>query len=184
MRNNFININRYMAKRVNVIFLAATMLCMVFTSCHSSKKSGGNDRPVIVESVKVGKLHGKEKKIVEEALSWMGTPYRYAGSSKGKGTDCSGLVLKVYEEAAGVKLPRNSGEQAEFCKKVKKKSVKAGDLVFFATGKDAERLSHVGIMIDGNRFIHASTKKGVIISELTTPYYERTFRMCGRVPDL
>ena len=114
----------------------------------------------------------------------MGTPYRYAGSSKGKGTDCSGLVLKVYEEAAGVKLPRNSGKQAEFCKKVKKKSVKAGDLVFFATGKDAERISHVGIMIDGNRFIHASTKKGVIISELTTPYYERTFRMCGRVPDL
>jgi len=59
--------------------------------------------------------------------------------------------------------------------------VRAGDLVFFATGKDKNRVSHVGIMIDDVKFIHASTKKGVVVSEVTAPYYERTFMMYGRV---
>ena len=106
-----------------------------------------------------GKLHGIEKDIVEEAMSWMGTPYKYAGSEKGRGIDCSGFAVSVYEKVAGIKLPRNSREQSEFCKKLKKSSVRAGDLVFFATGKDKNRVSHVGIMIDDVKFIHASTKK-------------------------
>jgi len=123
-----------------------------------------------------------EKRIVEEALSWRGTPYRYGGCHKGKGTDCSGMVMCVYDVAASVKLPRNSRKQADFCKKVAKGSVRPGDLVFFATGKDPAVISHVGIMIDDMRFVHASTKKGVIVSEINTPYYQRTFKMFGRVP--
>ena len=52
--------------------------------------------------------------------------------------------------------------------------VAVGDLVFFATGKDANRVSHVGIVIDDRQFIHASSSKGVVISDMTTPYYQRT----------
>jgi hypothetical protein len=155
---------------------------LAFTGCHSSHKSA-NKNADRVETVKVSKkLKGEEKRIVEEALSWQGTPYKYAGFHKGKGTDCSGMVLSVYESAAGIKLPRNSRKQAEFCKRIGKGSVRPGDLVFFATGKDASTISHVGIMIDEIRFVHASTKKGVIVSELTSPYYKRTFKMFGRVP--
>jgi len=161
--------------------LIAVVLCVCFSSCHSSKKNNRKD-DVKVETIKIGKLHGKEKKIVEEAMSWIGTPYRYACGEKGKGTDCSGMVLRIYQDVAGLKLPRNSAKQAEFCKKIGKKSVKPGDLVFFATGKNSGKISHVGIMIDGIRFVHASSRKGVIISDMTTPYYQRTFIMYGRVP--
>ena len=128
-------------------------------------------------------LNGKRKRIVDEALTWVGTPYKYASNKKGKGTDCSGLVITVYEEVVGKKLPRNSREQAEYCRKLSERSVKPGDLVFFATGRDSKKISHVGIMIDDTRFVHASTKKGVIISDMLTDYYRRTFRMYGRVPE-
>ena len=92
------------------------------------------------------------------------------------------MVISVYEKIAKKKLPRNSAKQAEFCKKLKKHDVRPGDLVFFATGKDKNKISHVGIMVDDVRFVHASTQKGVLISDMETPYYQRTFKMYGRVP--
>ncbi len=115
-------------------------------------------------------------------MEWLGTPYAYAKSDKGDGTDCSGMVLQVYLSICDIKLPRNSAKQAEFCKKIEPDDVKVGDLVFFATGKDPDKISHVGIMIDDVSFIHASTSKGVVISRIDTPYYIRTFKMFGRVP--
>lgn len=168
--------------RVSTICLAC-LLAMSLGSCHSTKKTVHNSsgKPK-VESVSVGKLKGEEKKIVEEALTWQGTPYKYASAEKGRGTDCSGLVMSVYEKIARKKLPRNSAKQAEFCRKIKAADVRPGDLAFFATGKNPGQISHVGIMIDKTRFVHASSQKGVLISEITTPYYQRTFRMFGRVP--
>lgn len=169
-----------MNRQIIFLILIATL---VFTGCRSSrKKTDAAEVPTIAATVRPGNKKVKNK-IVEEAMSWLGTPYKYAGSEKGKGTDCSGMVLRVYEDVAGLKLPRNSKKQSEFCRRLKRKDVRPGDLVFFATGKDKGTVSHVGIMVDDNQFIHASTKKGVILSEMTTPYYQRTFMMFGRVPD-
>ncbi len=163
--------------------LLILVTALTFGGCRSSKKSVKKDsHKPRVETVSVSKPKGIEKRIVDEALTWKGTPYKYGASEKGRGTDCSGMVLMVYDKVAGKKLPRNSAKQAEFCKPLKAKDVRPGDLAFFATGKDAGKISHVGIMIDGTRFIHASTQKGVLISEINTPYYQRTFRMFGRVP--
>lgn len=163
--------------------LAVAALAVTLSACHSGKKHiEDREENVQIETIQTQKLKGVEKRLVEESLSWVGTPYRYAGSDKGKGTDCSGLVCKVYQQVTGKKLPRNSGKQAEFCDKIKRKALKAGDLVFFATGRDKSVISHVGIMIDSNQFVHASASKGVIVSDLDTPYYQRTFMMCGRVP--
>ncbi len=89
----------------------------------------------------------------------------------------------AYEKVTGIKLPRNSAQQKEFCNSLRKGDVLPGDLVFFATGKDPEKVSHVGIMIDDNRFIHASSSKGVVVSDASQPYYQRTFKGFGRVPD-
>ncbi|MDE7347852.1 MAG: C40 family peptidase [Muribaculaceae bacterium] len=121
---------------------------------------------------------------MEEALTWKGTPYGYGRAEKGKASDCSGMVMSVYEKVTGIKLPRNSAQQQDFCKHLKKKEVKIGDLCFFATGKDPDKTSHVGIMIDEKNFIHASTSKGVVVSDISQPYYVRTFKGYGRVPDL
>lgn len=124
-----------------------------------------------------------QKKLLSEAETWMGTPYKFGGKEKGNGADCSGFVMMVYLNALDVKLPRTTVRQSEFCKPVKESEVRIGDLVFFATGKDPERVSHVGMIIDEEgTFIHASSSKGVCHSTMNNPYYQRHFLMYGRVP--
>lgn len=156
----------------------------VFSSCKSSKKNKTPD----ISQEEIIKVEFSDKyesllrpQIVKEALSWIGTPYKYGAQEKGKSTDCSGLVLMVYKEITQIKLPRNSLKQAEFCEKLNNKNVKPGDLIFFALDGKKE-ISHVGIMIDDHQFVHASASKGVIVSSIKTPYYERNFKMYGRVP--
>lgn len=163
-----------------IVFIATTLL----SSCRSAKKSAVNsDQVAKVANVHVGKANHEQKRIIEEAYTWLGTPYKYAAQEKGVGTDCSGMVMKVYETVTGELLPRNSAKQAEFCDEKSAEDVKIGDLIFFATGKNPEKISHVGIIIDNETFIHASSSKGVVVSNFTTPYYRRTFRKFGRVPD-
>ncbi|MDE5870233.1 MAG: C40 family peptidase [Muribaculaceae bacterium] len=157
---------------------------MLLVSCHTSKSNKTPDYRKKEETViHIQGKNKRGKKVVEEALEWIGTPYQYAKAEKGAGTDCSGLVMMSYLEATGLKLPRNSAKQAEFCKKISSSDVQIGDLCFFATGKDPNRISHVGIMIDNETFIHASSKKGVITTKINSPYYVRTFIQFGRVPD-
>lgn len=156
----------------------------LLASCRSSQVAGGHgevsDNPE--SGVHIGKITDTQHHIIEEAYTWLGTPYRYAGVDKGSGVDCSGMVMKVYETVTGEKIPRNSAKQAEFCSRLDAGEVDAGDLIFFATGSDPEKVSHVGIIIDNENFIHASSSKGVVVSKYTAPYYKRTFMMFGRVP--
>lgn len=159
------------------IFLLSVFL---LTSCHTTRKLNLDNKS---EEELIS--HSKENKhgeIIKEATSWIGTPYKYAHQEKGKGTDCSGFVMVVYESVTGEKLPRNSAKQAEYCERIDHNKVKEGDLVFFATGKNPNVVSHVGIVIDRESFIHASSSKGVVISNLSNNYYKRTFKMFGRVP--
>lgn len=118
--------------------------------------------------------------LVSAARAWLGTPYRYGGEDR-KGVDCSGLVLKVYKDALGISLPRNSGEQREYCTPASLGSLIPGDLIFFATGKNKSKVSHVGIFVGENQMIHASASKGVILSSITEPYYTRTYVGSGFV---
>lgn len=179
------------SKAVSLIGIFILMVSMLFAACsttrHTPKRSvkHKHKKERVVKHKKqripnISNLTGMRKKIVEASLEWEGTPYKYAGYSKKTGTDCSGMVLTVYLETTGIKLPRNSAKQAEYCKRIKPSQVLPGDLVFFATGKDPDKVSHVGIMIDDDNFIHASTSKGVVISSVSTPYYQRTFMGYGR----
>lgn len=179
----------------NKCLLALILIFFVIDFCMSSCKSHKNvhleEREIIEEiiNVKKKKKHKKEKDIsvrdiiVEEAHSWIGTPYKYGGMNKGTGTDCSGMIMVIFEKVAEIKLPRNSAKQAEYCNYIKEKEILPGDLVFFATGQDKRKVSHVGIMIDREKFIHASSSKGVTISRMATPYFQRTFIKYGRIPN-
>ena len=122
-----------------------------------------------------------EKELINEAKKWLGTKYVYGGHSK-KGTDCSGFVMEVYLKVYDIKLPRTSKDQQAFCKRIKKSNLKIGDLVFFTTTKNKKRVSHVGIYIGDDEFIHASSSKGVVISKLSQSYYVRNYYSSGRVP--
>lgn len=126
-----------------------------------------------------------QRLVVDEARTWIGTPYIYARAEKDSGTDCSGMVMMVYDGALQVKIPRSSAMQAEVCMPLAPEEVEGGDLVFFATGRDSLQVSHVGIMLDdGVSFIHASSSRGVVISSLTAKYYRPKILMYGRVPAL
>lgn len=179
---------------ITILFSIALSLTALI-SCHSSKKSKSEFYDAQIVKIKKGRkengrnekdvkgVSAQRKKIIKEANTWLGTPYGYGKAQKGVACDCSGMVMSVYEKVTGVKLPRNSAKQSEFCRNLKKKDVLPADLCFFATGKDPQKISHVGIMIDDKKFIHASTSKGVVISDITQPYYVRTFICFGRVPD-
>lgn len=166
-----------------------SFLILGLSGCKSHKKAVESEEDLIVREMT--EIYEKKKKgknqlgelLVKEAMTWIGTPYVYGKQNKGTGTDCSGLTMVVYHEVAKIKIPRNSAKQAEFCKNIKEKDVKAGDLVFFATGKSKTQVSHVGMMIDSKRFVHASSSKGVIISEMAG-YYQRNFVKYGRVPSM
>ncbi len=178
-----------------IFIITLAFLVVSLPSCRSAKKGDSTFYDSQFEQIKNGKgerdknvnhtngVTKSGKKIVKEAYGWLGTPYGYGKAEKGVACDCSGMVMSVYEKVTGIKLPRNSAKQMEFCKSIKRKEVKTGDLCFFATGKDPNKVSHVGIMVDDNNFIHASTSKGVVVSDITQPYYVRTFKGFGRVPE-
>ncbi len=121
--------------------------------------------------------------IVSEAYKWLGAKYRYGGEER-SGTDCSGMVMRVFEDAAGIRLPRNSAKQCDYCRKIRIGELQPADLVFFSSKSSRGRVTHVGVYIGRGKFIHASSSKGVITSSLDEKYYVRTFVAAGRVPGL
>ena len=109
---------------------------------------------------------------------WFGTPYRFGGSGK-DGIDCSAFAGGLMTNVFGVGLPRMAKDQYKVGEHVKKEDLEEGDLVFFHTTRKG--ISHVGVYLGNNKFVHASLNFGVTISDLTDPYYSRTFRGGGRV---
>ena len=172
--------------RISVIVLTVLMF---MTSCSTSRQGTRAHKKPKSNSATVHYPHHRtdnnQNLLLLEADTWIGTPYMYGGEQKGDGADCSGLVMMVYLNALEMKLPRNSAKQAEFCDIIEERDVKIGDLVFFATGRDPEKVSHVGMIVDEEgTFIHASTKRGVCYSKITDAYYAKRFLMYGRVPGL
>ncbi|THB78243.1 MAG: hypothetical protein D6B25_04850 [Desulfobulbaceae bacterium] len=108
---------------------------------------------------------------------WRGTPYRSGGLSQ-EGVDCSGFVYLTFFECFGIRLARNTEALAITGSQVRAHSLRSGDLVFFRTGWH-ER--HVGIYLEKDRFLHASTKWGVIISSISDYYWRDKFWQARRL---
>ena len=108
--------------------------------------------------------------IVSLAKNFIGMPYSWGGSSLHEGFDCSGLTTAVYQ-LIGLNLPHSSKEQYGLGAPVKKSQLLKGDLVFFAISRD-RKVSHVGIYIGDNKFIHAPGKdKKIRTDSLSNTYY-------------
>jgi cell wall-associated NlpC family hydrolase len=108
---------------------------------------------------------------------WKGTRYQLRGLSK-NGIDCSGFVHMTFKSKLGVMLPRSSDLQAELGIDVDKDQLQAGDLVFFKTGRTVR---HVGVYLEDGRFLHASTKLGVVISRLNENYWKSAYWKAKRL---
>jgi cell wall-associated NlpC family hydrolase len=115
--------------------------------------------------------------LYEQIDDWYGTPYRMGGSTK-SGIDCSAFVQTVCVSAFGASLPRTAREQYKYVKLISSTQLKEGDLLFFNT---RGYVSHVGIYLQNNKFVHASVSGGVTISDMFDPYYARHFIGAGRI---
>jgi len=117
--------------------------------------------------------------LYKEICSWIGAPYRYSGESM-DGIDCSGFVSCIYRKVFEQPLASSSKDiYKEDVVPIKKSELKEGDLVFFKIRR--KTVSHVGIYLGENLFVHASTKLGVIISSLQEAYYAKYFYKGGRI---
>ncbi|WP_243754686.1 C40 family peptidase [Flavobacterium jejuense] len=120
--------------------------------------------------------------IVDLALENLGVKYRIGGTTK-TGMDCSGLVFSSYGNY-DVSLPRTSIDMSRHGEMISTREAQPGDLIFFKTnGKTV--INHVGIIVEvlpnEIKFIHSSTKKGVIVSSTSDAYYGKTFAQINRV---
>lgn len=120
------------------------------------------------------------ERLINEARKWIGTPYRYGGTSR-SGVDCSGMIMELFREVYGIKLPRSSAAQQEYCIGVSRADLMPGDLVFFATTRRKNVVSHVGLYIGSGRMIHASGSRGVMESGIDEAYFVRNWHSGGRV---
>ncbi|MBK8013872.1 MAG: C40 family peptidase [Deltaproteobacteria bacterium] len=111
---------------------------------------------------------------------WLGTPYRFGGSTRGRGTDCSGFSKALVFEGFSVNLPRVSRDQFRVGTKVDRENLRAGDLVFFDT-VDGGRVNHVGIYQGEGMFAHASSSQGVVYAELGARYFLHAYRGARRI---
>ena len=126
------------------------------------------------------KVTSKASDLVDNALGFMGVPYRKGGNSADTGFDCSGFVKAMYEQTVGLILPRKAEQQAAVTQKIDRSELQPGDLVFFNTLRRA--FSHVGIYIGDGKFIH-SPKPGeqVRVDSLGLSYWSRRFDGARRV---
>lgn len=154
-----------------------------FTSERNAKMAAANGIEKNAEIANAIKLSKTIDGIIEEAETYLGTPYRYGGMSR-SGIDCSAFVLSVFDTAAGISLPRVAAAQAQEGENIKESELQKGDLVFFSHGRG--RISHVGIVEEVTetgeiKFIHAATSKGVMVSSLSDSYWAPKFRFAKRI---
>lgn len=107
--------------------------------------------------------------------TWLGTPHRLGGMSRG-GIDCSGLVVTVYDDLYGMRLPRTTRGLLQSGRRVGRDALAGGDLVFF---QPDGKFNHVGIYLGRGEFAHASSSRGVIISRMDDPFWHGCY-LTGR----
>lgn len=160
--------------------LLPALLLLCLSSCHTSAPRL-DYRALARASVQLGMDIGPKDnhRLYLTAAEWIGTPYRSGGHTK-RGTDCSGLTGEIYRKVYRMRLPRSTGEQLAACRKVARRGLKEGDLVFFHNGKSRKKVTHVGIYLKDDKFVHASTSRGVIVSSLDENYWRRCWMRGGR----
>ncbi len=155
------------ASRIGALLVALAAL----SGCAASPRTAAP--PPAVSTAEEAAVAGR---FAEVEARWRGTPYRFGGTDRG-GIDCSAFVQAAFAEAFGLGLTRTTRTQSREGKPVARKDLRVGDLVFFLTGRNRR---HVGIWLGGERFLHASSRRGVTTDRLAG-FYARTYWMARRV---
>ena len=117
--------------------------------------------------------------LLSQMEKWFGTQYCFGGSTDSC-IDCSSFTQVILRDVYNVKIPRNSQQQFDASTKIEVENLKEGDLVFFNTVSASMIITHVGVYVCNNKFVHASTSKGVTINDLSEKYFAKAYRGAGR----
>ena len=161
-------------KYVPLVFLLAFVFCATGLAAQDSSGVPQEEKTAVYMQVR--------ENLLTAAAAYEGTPYLFAGVSK-KGMDCSGLVFCSFQDAFGISVPRTSDAIYSWTTKISREEMQRGDLVFFATTGDPQKVSHVGIYAGDGRFIHSASdgpSTGVIYSSLSESYWARCYFGSGR----
>lgn len=168
----------------NIILLVAVILiagCGVVPRSSGPaatvKSSGGSDSSSMPMAASVSSVNEARSSLMQAYRDWKGTPYVLGGSSS-RGVDCSSFVRLVFDDYFGIDLPTNTRTQLNAGNGIRRASLRTGDLVFFRTGR---KTLHVGIITEGKDFLHASTSRGVMISNLRDNYWSSRYLAARRV---
>lgn len=115
----------------------------------------------------------------EQQREWAGVPYVLGGVNR-SGVDCSGFVQTTFMDRFNIALPRTTAAQSGYGQKISLSDIQTGDLVFFKTGRGPNGY-HVGIYVKNDKFLHASTKGGVIYSSMNSPYWKNAYWQTRRI---
>lgn len=164
----------------NTIYIIVILFTLL--ACGKNKKSVVKAESSVAkkyaEILQVTPNQLKNTKLYQFIDDWYGVKYKYGGLTK-SGVDCSGFTNLLYQNVYKKQLPRTTSELAEQINKVSKNKLVEGNLVFFNI--EGKKNAHVGVYLINNKFVHASTSKGVIISSLENPYYKKAYNKGGKI---
>lgn len=189
------------ALKIQVFIIAVLLLfissCTVNKKIAKSHKSTSAKKEGLIENKnqlsskdialkeKYAQLLGVDEKNIENLKlyyfidDWMGVPYKYGGKDK-NGIDCSGFTGLLYKEVYNKNISGPTSKLIELTNIIPESELKEGDMVFFQIEKKG-KVSHVGVYLQNNKFVHATTKKGVMINDLSETYYKQHYFKSGRV---
>jgi len=158
------------------IFLIFSLL--LITGC-ATKKPYSPQKPLSTyKSNKTYKNVNISDALISHYKQWEGVSYKYGGENR-RGIDCSYFVYDVYKKYLKKNIPRTTYYQSKIGTSINKQNLHMGDLVFFITSKKGSR--HVGIYLKDGDFMHVSTSRGVMISNLSNPYWKAHYWKSRRV---
>lgn len=169
-----------MIKKTHLLIIFSFGLIFLLTQCHTTKKNVSTEN-----YTKDSKKNIQRDKIVNYAKKQIGVKYKYAGNSPKSGFDCSGFTKYVFSHF-NYDIPRSSSAYANIGKKINVKDCKKGDILLFTGSNKHKRVTgHLGIVVSNEngtiKFIHASSSRGVMISDLSISYFKERILGARRI---
>ncbi len=166
---------------MRLLFICVSFGVLAMSGCSSYPRyrTGGAELPVTAKL----KVNWKTADYIRLGLifeSYLGKPYK-GKSLYDKGIDCSLFTQEVFKKYNGTLLPRTAREQFHTGREIARRHLLYGDLVFFRT--EHNRVSHVGIYVGHDEFIHASSSKGVIITSMLEKYWSKRYAGARRITE-
>lgn len=151
------------------------IIVLIFIFC----LSGCSSQPQLMMPSTAMSTEGAEvrERLLAQYREWQGVPYRLGGTDK-RGVDCSAFTQVTFRQKLGLNLPRTTKGQVTQGRQISPTSLEPGDLLFYHS---SVKVRHVGIYLGKGQFLHASTSRGVMISELNNPYWIEHFWQARRL---